>query len=153
MKIRKATLSDAMKISLLGRETLRRIVSKDYSKKLMKIMLEKYNFDNTLKSIGEENVFCLWDNEKLIGTVSLKNNMVGRVYIKFNQIGKGYGKKLMNFIESYSKKRKIKKLFLFTTIGAEKFYENIGYKKLRGKFVEIWDGKKINDLKMEKKLK
>ena len=153
MEIKKAKKKDARKISLLRRETLKRIVSKDYSERLIKIMLEKYNLKNTLNSIEEENFFCLWNDNNLIGTASLKNNVVSGVYIKFNQIGKGYGKNLMDFIENYSKKRKIKKLVLFSTIGAEKFYEGLGYKKLKGIFIETWKGEKINDLKMEKKLK
>jgi putative acetyltransferase len=154
MKIRKATVKDAVKISNLKRETFKKINSKDYSKLFVKAWVKKQSPSHIIKHLENDEIFCLIDGEKLIGTVGLYNKkIIGCLYIHKNFIGRGYGRKLMAFIENYSKKQGLKIAGLYPTITAIKFYEKLGYKKT--KEFTAWEvgGSKIKVYKMEKKLK
>jgi N-acetylglutamate synthase-like GNAT family acetyltransferase len=154
MKIRKATSKDALKISNLKRETFEKINSKDYPKSFVKAWIKKQSQSHMLEHIKNDNIFCLIEGKKLIGTVGLYNKeIIGCLYVKYNQIGKGYGRKLMIFIENYSKKKGLKVAGLYPTITAIKFYEKLGYKKTKEYTNwEIGDSK-FKVYKMEKKIK
>ena len=154
IKIRKAKKEDVRKISLLRRKTINKINSKYYPENMIKILVEKNNLKNTFVRIKEEEIFCLLKNKELLGTISFKKNKISGLYIKPKNIGKGYGKMLMKFIEKYAKEKRIKKLILYPTKNAEKFYLKLGYKK-SGK-ISRWDignNKKLNIPEMYKKLK
>jgi len=154
IKIRKAKIEDAKKISLLKRKTLREINFKDYSKKTINVLIEKNNTKNILKKIKESEIFCLIDSKEIIGTIAIDDNIVHGFFIKYNSIGKGYGKILMNFIENYARKKYMNKLIVYPTITAQKFYEKIGYKKTGETSTWKFDNKVLEENVpiMEKKL-
>lgn len=133
MKIRKATKEDAGKISNLKRKTFERVNSRDYPKKFVKEWIKKQTPKHILEHINNSKVFCFVEGDKLLGVVRLyDNNVIGSLYVKWNSSGKGYGRKLMDFIETYAKRQGIKKVVLYSTITARKFYEKLGYKKVKG---------------------
>ena len=155
MKIRKARKEDTRKIHLLMKKTFEKINSKDYSNEAIKILNEKNSTDKIIKRIQEYNIFCLVENDKILGTIGLKGNIVGGLYIKWDMVGKGYGKKLMEFTENYAKKKGINKLILYPTITSQKFYKKLGYKrtgknstwKSKGKVIQLNVPEIYKDLK------
>lgn len=155
IKIRKATLKDAKKIYLLKREAILKINSKDYPKQTIKVLLEKNSLKNIAQKIKQQPVFCLWKDKSLIGTISINKNIISGLAVRPSQAKKGNGKKLMEFIENYAKKKGIKKLMLYPSTTAQKFYEKLGYKKT-GK-TSTWKFKdkilELNVPEMEKTLK
>ena len=154
MKIRRATKEDARKICNLKKETFRKINSKDYPRKVAEVYINKQSPEKIIKNIKTGNYFVLVDKNKLLGSVDLYNkNVVGSLYIKYSEVGKGYGRMLMNFIENYAKKKGIKKIILFPTKTAIKFYEKLGYKKSAKEHTWEIAGYKLKERMMEKKLK
>jgi len=129
MKIRRARLEDSRKIVNLKKKTFKEINSKDYSKKVVEEYVKKQTVSKISNSIKKHFVFVIEDNGKILGVIGLKDDgIVGSLYVRSDQIGKGYGKKLMNYIENLAKKKDIKKIVLHPTRTAEVFYEKLGYK-------------------------
>jgi putative acetyltransferase len=154
MKIRKATKKDARKICNIKKETFRRINSKDYPKKVVEEYIKKQFPNKIVRNMKKGDYFVLVDKDKLLGSVQLYDkNVIGSLYIKYSEVGKGYGTKLMNFIENYAKKKGIKKLVLYPTITAKSFYKKLGYKESAKKHTWEIAGYKLKQYSMEKKLK
>ena len=57
-------------------------------------------------------MFCLIDSNEILGTISLKENRIIGLFIRSDLIRKGFGKKLLSFIENYAKKKGINKVWL-----------------------------------------
>ncbi len=76
----------------------------------------------------DRDIFCMWENDILLGTIELKGNKIFGLFIKSSKIGKGLGTKLMDFIENYARSKKIKQVRLYSTKFAFNFYKKRGYR-------------------------
>jgi len=133
MKVRKAKKEDS--------KVLEKLFSILYKPKL------KWSEEKIKTEIkkGEKIYYILEIKNKIIGAIGLKFDdrkckSSSLVISKENQ-NKGYGKKLLGFVEDLCKKKGIKKIWGYSLelYKAENFYENQGYKsKLIKKF---WDNK------------
>ena len=153
IKVRKAKLSEYHKISDIRNKTFKKINSKNYTKEQVEVWNKKSTPKRMLEKMNDREFFCLVDKkDNILGSVSLKENMAGNLFIKWNLVGKGFGTKLMEFIEARAKKKGYRKVCLYSTTTALPFYKKRGYKIIkRGKW---YIGKvEFPDRKMEKKLK
>ena len=128
MKIIKAKLKDYKKIAKLRKDTFNKIIGKYYSKKQIKDFHKQNPPKAILKKIKERDMFCLINNNKILGVIDLQGNKIGGFFIRYSQIKRGHGTKLLEFIENYAKKKVIKKVILYATKYAYKFYIKRGYK-------------------------
>jgi putative acetyltransferase len=152
MKIREVRISDAEEISKLKLETLKKINKIDYTKKQLDVLYEMNSVEEVKIKLNEREIFCLEDNKVIIGIVDLKDNKIGGLFVRNDLIRKGSGKKLLEFIEDYARKKGIKKVYLFATKSAQGFYEKFGYEVVeRGSLMTR--GVKFSKIKMEKMLK
>jgi N-acetylglutamate synthase-like GNAT family acetyltransferase len=151
MKIRKAKIKDAEEISKLKIENIKSIVSKSYNKKWTNKLIEWSSVEHIKNHIRNRDTFCMVEKNKILGCIDLEGEKLGGFYVKSNLIGKGIGKNLLIFLEDYARKKKLKRLYLYSTKNAFNFYKKFGYKLIKKKAVEI-DGVKNIDLIMEKKL-
>ncbi len=153
LKIRKATLKDARKISYLIRGTINKINAKGYPKKQLEYELNCYTTLKIKEYIKNNLVFCAVDKEKIIGAIvfNCKEKTLNSLYLKPTYIGKGFGKELMRFIEEQAKKKKIKEIKLYPTKFAQKFYNKLGYKITR-RFIGTENGG-FPVIEMRKKLR
>ena len=76
----------------------------------------------------QRDMFCLVDKDKILGVIDLEGNKIGGLFVRYNYLGNGLGKKLLTFMEDYAKKKNIKKVILYSTEYAYKFYLKQGYK-------------------------
>lgn len=153
MRIRKLTKEDAREVSKLKRGTLMNVNSKDYNKKQIKVLVDKNSLEDIIKKLSERATFCLEDKGTILGVIDLEDNKIGGLFIKHNLVGKGYGKKLLVFIENYAKKKNIKKTKLWSTKTAYNFYLKNGYKLIKkGNWIPK-KGIKFETFEMEKRLK
>lgn len=86
---------------------------------------------------GNEEWFGLKIYDIIVGYVTLKDDFPGHKHCEVYWLsvrnsfqGKGYGKKLMFFIEDYAKKKGFRKVCLYTNkemLKTRGFYERIGY--------------------------
>jgi GNAT superfamily N-acetyltransferase len=151
MKIRKATPSDAIKISKLQRQTLDKINRKKDSRGMIEYLIKDYTPTKIKKKLKEKDFYVLLANKIMIGTISIEGNHIGRLFIRSSDIGRGYGKMLLKFAEKTILKKGYKKSELYPTRYAYKFYTKQGYKN---KGWSLWKTEefKVRMYRMEKKL-
>jgi putative acetyltransferase len=148
---RKAKMSDAEELSQVRRGVFGKIKGENYNRKLIGVLTKDYSAENIKKKIKRYPTFCLVRSGEIIGSVSLNKSEIKGVFVKFSYVRKGIGTKLMNFIESYAKKKGLKKVHLWSAEKAKGFYEKLGYKLLR-KVKQDYKGARNVNYVMEKKL-
>jgi N-acetylglutamate synthase-like GNAT family acetyltransferase len=151
MIIKKARKEDAGKISTLRRKTIREINKQDYPNVFLKFLINKNSKKSIINKIKDEEIFCAWDGNTLLGTVGLKENKVGGLFVNSSKLGKGIGSQLMDFIENKARSKGFKKVRLYSTKFAFNFYKKRGYALVPSGYW-IMDKFKIKDRKMEKRL-
>lgn len=142
-KIRKSTLKDSGKIA--------KLFSVEYSKPPYS---GKWTFARSLKKVREyyknHEVYVGAVEKEIIGFIMFRiyeDDSGKEIYIKELVVGskfqgKGYGKALMLFVESYGKKRDVKKMSLSSNKKSKAFkiYKRLGWKEDK---VFVYMNKKI----------
>lgn len=141
MIIKKARIKDARKISLLRRETLKKINKNDYPKVFLDFLIKENSTKSIIKKIRKRDLFCAWNRDKLLGTIDLQGDKVGGLFIRGSEIGKGIGTWLMDFIEDYAYSKGIKKVRIYSTKFAFKFYKHRGYRLVKSGYWVIGKNK------------
>ena len=151
--IRRANKGDALKISLLKKQTFKKINFKDYPKKNIDFLCSINSVPKVLEKLRCEEVFlAVNEDDELLGTISLNHDKIEGLFIRFDLTDHDIGSSLLFFVEDYAKSRGLKKIHLFSTKRAVPFYEKEGY-RLINEFV--WKPKKgllFKIFKMEKRL-
>jgi N-acetylglutamate synthase-like GNAT family acetyltransferase len=145
---------DARRMSVLKRNTFRKINIKDYPQEVIEAYCKKQTAKKMLEHIKNTDIFILENKEKLIGMISLYDkNRIGSLFIRANKVGKGYGKKLINYVEKYAKKKGLDKIGGHAIKTSQQFIKKLGYEKT--KEFTWWNigGHKYKLYKVEKKLK
>ena len=107
MKIRKAKPEDAEEIYKLRIETIEKINRKDYIKEEIEGFKRLYSKKVIIEKIKSTEMFCIIENNKIIGTIYLQGNKIGGFFIRSDYTGKGIGSILLKFIEEYAKNKGI----------------------------------------------
>ena len=151
MEIRKATKKDVRKISLLRRKTLREINKNDYPKVFLQFLINENSTQGIINKMADRDMFCMWEDDFLLGTIELKGNKILGLFIKSSEIGRGIGTKLMDFIEIYARSKKIKQVRLYSTKFALNFYKKRCYRLIPSGYWVIGKSR-VKDNVMMKKL-
>ncbi|MGE0792951.1 MAG: GNAT family N-acetyltransferase [Candidatus Woesearchaeota archaeon] len=125
----------------------------DTQRKLTKVKMKKYISERFDKK--QEIFFGYKINSEIVGYATLKLFFPGYKHCELYWLAvkkkfqkQGIGKKLMEFVESFAKKKGFRKVCLYTDedmIGAQKFYKKCGY-KLINKFPNYYGfGKGFNN--------
>lgn len=133
ISIKKATKGDANIIMRLHKKCVSETNSKIYSRKIIREWLEQISVKNILGQFQNTQWFIIKVNNKTIGfcQISLKEKSLYQINIDPKYHNHGYGKILYRFIERYFRKNKIKNITLNSTLNAEKFYRNLGFKSIK----------------------
>lgn len=119
-----------------------------------KVLRKPLGLKFTKEQLDEEKEqfhFCAFDNEKIIGCLLLKpqsNAVIQMRQVAVDDVeqGKGIGRQLVLFAEKFALEKKFKEIILHARDTAIPFYENLGYEKIGGGFVEVtiphWEMKK-----------
>lgn len=152
ISVKRATIKNIPSIVKIHRKCVLNTNVKFYPKKSIKKWSGQISKKNIMSQFKNSSWFVLKINNKIIGfcQFSLKNNTLYQINIDPKYQNKGFGIKLYNFIKNHFKKYKKRKIFLNSTLNAEKFYKNLGFKKLRKIKFKI-DNIGISMIKMEKK--
>ena len=136
MIIRKATKTDLKEIAVLMKRELSKPPFNE--KDIIKSILKSLNF-----YLREAYIFVILEKKEISGVVvfQIEQWWEGPVIIiqdlvignKFQK--KGFGKSLMKFVENYSKKEGVRRIYFETNkkSSAVKFYKKIGYKVNKGR--------------------
>ena len=77
--------------------------------------------------MNDREIFCAIKDNKLIGTIALKENFILGFYVNYSIRKIGIGTKLLDYLEKYAFSNNIKKLKLTSTPSAFKFYKKREY--------------------------
>ena len=135
MEYRLANTEDAKEICEIAQDTIRKV----------------YNEDNIGADIKNESVYVILENNKIIGTGTIKENHITRVYVLPEFQGKGFGTFIMKKLEEKIGKQ-YDKAELDASLPACKLYYNLGYKTIDHGILECAGGVILVYEIMEKKL-
>ena len=131
MLIRKFRYNDAEKVSDLIKKVLLEVNSKDYSKSVIHFMCNHFTPERIIKNSNDRTTFVAIQNDKIIGTISLKKNVIHLLFVNPKLHKKGLGTKLVNRAEKLAVKNKYKTIVVPSSITALVFYKKLGYKEFK----------------------
>ncbi len=133
MKIRKATLDDAVALARLHRSTIRHVNKKDYPAHVIKAWSGRSSARKFRKLHAESVRFVAVEKGKIIGFGELikDSGNLGALYVHKNWLRKGVGKKLFLVLEKTAKKQGVKEFEFESSITAKDFYERCGCKTVK----------------------
>lgn len=135
----------------LVQETIKNTYNKYYKKEVVDFFSNHHKKENILKDINNNYVYLLKDNNNYIGTGSIINNHITRVFILPKYQGKGYGNKLMSYLESVIS-NKFDYVCLDSSLAAIFFYEKRNYKTIKHESIKLDSGDYLVYEIMEKNL-
>ena len=127
MEYRLAKLEDAKDIYEIVQDTIKRIYPKYYLPEIVDMFCKFHSKGNIAADIENGNTYILLENNKAIGTGTMKENHILRVYVLPEFQGKGFGTYIMQQLEGEIGKR-YDKAKIDASLPACKLYYNMGYK-------------------------
>lgn len=127
--IRKFKESDAEDVCDLVAKTFNNFVAKDFTKAGRTQFLKEQSPEEQIKRSKTRDVFVAVDKGKIIGILEGNKDKVTRLFVDKKHHGKGIAKNLMLKFESKCRKTGLKRIRVFSSLYAIKFYEHIGYRK------------------------
>ncbi len=131
IKIRKATLKDAEKISRIVCECYDNFGQTDAypSEVIRKLKEYRGSVESIRELITNEDVFIAYDDSCIKGMVSVKDNEITKLYIDPSNHKQGIGKQLFTYAESFIQRQGYRDMFLgVATQTPLPFYERMGMK-------------------------
>lgn len=131
ISIRSALPSDCDEISQMITRSVRETNADDYPAEILQQVVDSFTADRIRTLISERQIFVALDQDRIIGTAGLVEGVVKSVFVSPDYQKKGVGAALMAHIESIAKEQSFTCLTLQSSLTAEGFYHNLGYKTLR----------------------
>jgi len=154
MKIRKAKISDAKKISDMITNNIDLVTSKKYSKKQILAMKEYASEKNIKKYIKNKKweVFVAIEKDKIIWTITFEGNLVFSPYVTTskNFVKDPMGSKMLKFAENKLKRIGEGSIKIISIETTKNYFQNKGYKVI--KKLILGNEIKFKEFMMEKKL-
>ena len=129
MEYKLANPKDTEYIYKIVQDTIKEIYPKYYLTEIVDMFCDFHNKENIYKDIENETVYILLENEKIIGTGTIKENHITRVYVLPDYQGNGYGTYIMEQLENEIKK-KYSKAQIDASLPACKIYYSRGYRTI-----------------------
>jgi GNAT superfamily N-acetyltransferase len=149
MIIRKVKKEDAGEVSNIIRRCLREVNSKDYTKKVVSSLCDFFTPALIIKNMGDRTIYVAVENDKIIGTASLKGDKVFTVFVNPDYHGRGVGSKLMDKVEELAKENRYRIVKVPSGLSSVEFYKHRGYKEIK----RIHSKDHGDTIEMEKRLK
>ncbi len=155
MKIRKAKISDAKKISDMMTNNINLVTSKKYSKEQILAMKEYASEKNIKKYIKNKKweVFVAIEKNKIIWTITFEGNLVFSPYVASskNFVKDPMGSKMLKFAETKLKRIGESSIKIISIETTKNYFQKKGYRVI--KKMILGNEIKFKEFMMEKKLK
>ena len=132
--VRAARAEDAAAISKVIIAALRESNALDYPPEVIAQVAQNFAAPQVLALMSQRQVSVAIDDQVVVGTASLDQQVIRSVFVAPEQQGKGIGKLLMARIESVAATHGLKELRVPSSITAEGFYALLGFQKVRDEF-------------------
>jgi len=148
--------NQATEVSELIYKNLKEINSRNYSSETIAFLMEAFSPENIIKNMKKHQTVVAMDDTKVVGTGGLSNfgseekpSYYGLAFFVDREYQrKGVGKQLVKDIENRAIQVGAEKITVRSAIGAQRFYEKLGYKYHNGEEEKDKNGNYI----MEKEL-
>ena len=137
--IRKATEEDNESIVKLVRETMREVYPNYYPTGAVELFLSYQTKENIIRDIQNGIVYVLENDGLMIGTGTIKENRVCRLVVRTNQQEKGYGTKIIEYIERQILSN-YDTVILDASLPACELYRKRGYTTMEYKKIQAENG-------------
>ena len=133
MEIRHFIEEDSLEISNIVRRCFKEINSKYYPESEIKYMYDLYTPQSIIERARKEQYFVYVDNNQVLGSgsINIAEKYIGTVFVNPDFHRKKIGKQIMARIEKYSLEKKVKKVYVDSSLNAIDFYKKLGYKKIK----------------------
>jgi GNAT superfamily N-acetyltransferase len=150
--IRQFAESDLVPLHRLVQETIEASYVGIYPDRAVQFF-RKYHSERKIaerSSAGE--ILVLEKDGAIVATGSLLGNEILGVFVSPAAQRNGSGKAIMNELEKRAKLKGITEIHLSISLPSRQFYENMGYKVLKKKSMEVGDGQSLDYWPARKKL-
>ncbi|MBP9758559.1 GNAT family N-acetyltransferase [Candidatus Dojkabacteria bacterium] len=126
--------------------------SKDYSRETVEIMKDWQNLDRLSNKISKGTYYlAINEGQEVIGIGGLVGEEICTMFVHPDYSKQGIGKTILEKLETSARVLRINKIYLSSTLTAEKFYVNCGFTKIRQALHKL-DGNDFKAIEMEKTL-
>ena len=133
-QIRLATALDAAAISLVTIRSLRESNAQDYSPEVIARVEQTFSPQGILGLMAQRQVYVATVDQQVVATASLDKDVVRSVFVDPHYQGRGIGRQLMGVIHVAAVDAGLDVLRVPSSITAEGFYTELGYRKIRDEF-------------------
>ncbi len=123
-----------------------------YPEEAITHFIEYSNKEGILEDAQDNYVIVVKDNNKIIGTGTLKYTHIQRVFVSPHYQGKGLGKLIMYDLENKAILNHLKLVELHSSLFAKQFYDRLGYKMFKMGKVAVENGELLYYQRMAKRL-
>lgn len=147
----KATLNEAEQVYNLVQETIKTVYVNYYPQEVVDFFCNLHSKENIISDIENGCVSVLYSSDEIVGTGSVKDNHITRVFVLPQHQGEGYGRFIMQCIESVLMKS-YDTAIIDSSLPACSFYEKNGYKTFKHEKIACENNKVLVYEVMEKQL-
>lgn len=152
MEYRLAKYEESKIIYKIVKDTIKEIYPKYYLSEIVDMFCEFHNEESISEDIKNQKVYILIEDERIIGTGTIKGNHITRVYVLPEFQGKGYGTFIMNHLEMEIGKKHTN-IQIDASLPACTLYYNRGYKTVKHGVLECTNDVRMVYEIMEKQVK
>lgn len=126
MNITQAFLSDMATVRIITSQTISSVYPKYYPKGAVEFFLSHHNEHNIISDIKKGIVYILHNDNKAVGTVTIRENEICRLFVLPEYQGKGFGGRLLDFAEKKVAEN-YNKIIIDASLPAKPIYLKRGY--------------------------
>lgn len=149
--IRLAEMKDLENVLQITRNTISEIYSHYYAEGVVDFFLWHHRRENILADIENGIVWLLEQEEKPVGTVTIRKNAVNRLFVLPKYQSRGYGSRLMDFAEDKIAVN-YDHVHIDSSLAAKEMYLKRGYKEKRTCRIQADNGDILIYDEMEKRV-
>ena len=126
--IRLAEISDLEPVLQITHDTISEIYSHYYAKGVVDFFLEHHSREHVLSDVENGLVWLLEEEGCMVGTVTVKENVINRLFVLPEYQSRGYGSQLMDFAENKIAQH-FTHIHIDSSLAAKELYLKRGYKE------------------------
>ncbi|MHA2231527.1 MAG: GNAT family N-acetyltransferase, partial [Candidatus Hodarchaeales archaeon] len=130
---------DSVNVSNLVRKVLKESLSRDYPEATIQLLYVEYKPKYFKEPIHDQKIFIAKEDDKIIGTAAILNNLIMDVFVDPEYEKKGIGSKLVSHLEQLARLQGHTTTKISANPYAIDFYEKLGYTKAEEKYLELYD--------------
>jgi GNAT superfamily N-acetyltransferase len=121
-----------------------------YSEQAIAYFKNFHSKEKIIEDAANGATVILFDDSRSIGTGALLGPEIRRVFVFKEFQGRGFGKRIMDYLEKIALGKGIKKIILCSSLASKAFYDHIGYVTFRKNCIYLKDGKELGYYDMYK---